>query len=155
MNWMQLLVGILPSLIELAPRIIKAWNTPSANGVSNVANVINTKLPNGTSLASILLKIGAAEFPKLAPEFQAVAAALVHVHANNTAYAQEALNIIKSTGYIDFGPPLVVDGYWGPKTKAAVMALQTKLGMPVNGFLADAEFAALEAILSREVSIPA
>lgn len=155
MNWMQLLISVLPSLIQLAPQIIKAWNTPSSNGVSNVAAVISVKLPNGTSLASILAQIGAAQFPKLAPEFQAVAAALVHTHVNNTSYAQEALNIIESTGYISFGPPLAVDGYWGPKTKNAVIAFQTKIGMPVTGFLADAEFAAIEAILSREVAVPA
>ena len=80
---------------------------------------------------------------------QAVAAALVHVHVNNTSYGQESLNIVQSTGYISFGKPLVVDGTWGPKTFAAVEALQFKLGMKTTGFLADAEYTALGALLAK------
>lgn len=144
MNWMSLLIGILPSLLQLAPQIIAAWNTPTNQGIAKVTAVIQK-----TNLAPVLAQIGAAVFPKLAPELQAAAAALIHAHPNNTSYAQEALNLIQSTGYMKFGVPLVVDGLWGPKTMAAVEALQTKLGLPVNGFLADAEYQAIGGLLAK------
>lgn len=151
MNWMSLLIGILPSLLQLAPKVIAVWEgTASSNSLTKVAAVVQQ-----TPIADVLAKIGAAQFPNLAPQFQAAAAALVHAHPNNTAYAQDALNIIESTGYIQFGAPLKVDGYWGPKTFAAVQALQTKLGLPVNGFLGDAEYSVINALLARGVAIPA
>jgi len=151
MNWMSLLVTILPSLLQLAPKIIAVWEgTASDNSLVKVAAVVKQ-----TPIADVLAKIGAAQFPKLAPEFQAAAVALVHTHTNGTAYAQDALNIIESTGYINFGPPLKVDGYWGPKTMAAVSSLQTKIGLPVSGFLGDAEYSVIGALLARGVAIPA
>lgn len=151
MNWMSLLIGILPSLLQLAPKVIAVWEgTASDNSLVKVVAVVQQ-----TPIADVLAKIGAAQFPKLAPELQAAAAALVHGHPNGTSYAQEALNLIESTGYIAYGPPLVVDGYWGPKTMAAVDALQTKLGLPVNGFLGDLEYSVIGALLARGVAIPA
>jgi peptidoglycan hydrolase-like protein with peptidoglycan-binding domain len=151
MNWMSLLIGILPSLLQYAPQVIAVFEgSASANSVAQTAAVVN-KLP----IADILTKIGAAQFPKLAPELQAVAAALVHSHTNGTAYAQDALNIIASTGYIKLAAPLKVDGYWGPRTFAAVEVLQTKLGLPATGFLGDAEYSVIGALLARGVAIPA
>lgn len=151
MNWMSLLIGILPSLLQLAPQIIATWEgTASNNSLVKVAAVV-TKTP----IANVLAQIGAAQFPKLAPEFQAAAAALVHAHTNGTAYAQDALNIIASTGYIKLAAPLKVDGLWGPRTMAAVEVLQTKLGLPVSGFLGDAEYSVIGALLSRGIAIPA
>jgi peptidoglycan hydrolase-like protein with peptidoglycan-binding domain len=149
MNWMSLLIGILPSLLSLAPKIISIWEGTVDNSLTKVAATIQQ-----TPIADVLAKIGAAMFPKLAPEFQAAAAALVHGHPNGTAYAQDALNIIASTGYINIGASLKVDGYWGPKTKAAVEVLQTKLGMVANGFLGDAEYSVIGALLARGVAIP-
>ncbi len=151
MNWMSLLVAILPSLFQLAPKLIAIFEgTATDNSVAKVADFIKK-----TPIANVLAQIGAAQFPKLAPEFQAAAAALVHSHTNGTAYAQDALNIIASTGYIKLAAPLKVDGYWGPRTMAAVQVLQTKLGLPVNGFLGDAEYSVIGALLARGVAIPA
>lgn len=145
MNWSALLFAVLPELIQLAPKVISTWNsTASNNGLAKITAVVQQ-----TPIADVLAEIGAVEFPKLAPELHAAAAALSHLHKDNTAYAQDALNIIASTGYIKLDAPLVVDGKWGPKTKAAVIMLQTKLGMPANGFLADAEYSAISALLAK------
>lgn len=150
MNWMSLLITILPQLIQLAPKVIAVWEgTASSNALTKVAAVVQQ-----TPIADVLAQIGAAQFPNLAPQLQAAAAALVHAHPNNTSWAQEALNLIQSTGYFKFGAPLKVDGYWGPKTFAAVEALQTKLGLPLNGFLGDAEYSVIGALLARGVAIP-
>lgn len=144
-NWIQILFAVLPELIQLAPKVVSAWNsTASNNGLAKITAVVRQ-----TSIANVLAEIGAAEFPNLAPELHAAAAALAHLHSDNTAYAQDALNIIASTGYIKLDAPLVVDGKWGPKTKAAVVALQAKLGLPINGFLADAEYTAINALLAK------
>jgi peptidoglycan hydrolase-like protein with peptidoglycan-binding domain len=151
MNWMSLLVAILPSLLQLAPKVIAIFEgTATDNSLVKVADFIKT-----TPIADILAKIGAAQFPTLAPELQAAAAALVHSHTNGTAWAQDALNIIASTGYITLPAPLKVDGYWGPRTMAAVKALQVKIGVPVTGFLADMEYSVIGALLARGVAIPA
>lgn len=145
MNWISILVAALPSLLQLAPQIISVWNsTASKNGLQKVQAVVAQ-----TPIASILAEIGAQEFPKVSPELHAAAAALAHLHPDNTSWVQDALNIIASTGYIKLDAPLKVDGLYGPKTKAAVMALQTKLGIPVTGLVADAESAAISALLAK------
>ena len=96
-----------------------------------------------------LADAGSALFPTLDPVFHAAAAALVHAHPDNTAYVQETLNFINATGYIKLDAPLVVDGSWGPKTKAAVMVLQAKLHVPATGFFVDAEYSALSVLVSK------
>ncbi len=67
----------------------------------------------------------------------------------SVAWIQSALNVLASTGYIALAAPLVVDGIYGPKTKAAVDAVQQKLGMAITGFVGDAEYNALAGLLSK------
>ena len=144
MNWIALVVSLVPSLVQLIPQIASAWTRSSGNGLAKVGAVIQ-----GTPIAKALADIGSSMFPKLDPALHAVAAALTHAHPDNTAYVQETMNFINSTGYIALPAPLVVDGSWGPKTKAAVEMLQAKLGVPTSGFLVDAEYAALSVIVSK------
>ena len=49
---------------------------------------------------------------------------------NNKESIKEMQFYLNAAGF-----PLTEDGYWGPKTKAAVIAFQQKVGMPVNGIL--------------------
>jgi hypothetical protein len=144
MNWIALVASFVPALVQLIPQIVSAWTRSSGNGLAKVAAVVQ-----GTSVSTMLADIGAALFPKLDPELHAAAAALVHAHPDNTAYVQDTLNFLSSTGYITIKPILVVDGAWGPKTSAAVAMLRTKLGVPTTGFLADAEYAGLSVLVSK------
>jgi peptidoglycan hydrolase-like protein with peptidoglycan-binding domain len=141
---LALLATFVPALVQLIPQIISAWTRSSGNAIQKVAAVVAQ-----TPIASTLADIGAATFPTLAPELHAAAAALVHAHPDNTAYVQDTLNFINATGYIKLDAPLVVDGSWGPKTKAAVMMLQAKLGVPSTGFFVDSEYSALSVLVSK------
>ena len=58
-----------------------------------------------------------------------------------TSWLQAALNAVDNAG-------LAVDGHYGPKTRAAVEAFQTKKGLKVTGFASDLENAAIMAALS-------
>lgn len=143
MNWLALLPSIL-SIIGEIPAIKAAWDSSPLGGFAGVVAVVQ-KSP----IAGTLADIGSQLFPKLDPTLHAAAAALVVAHPNNTAWAQSALNLLVSTGYVAFGKPLVVDGVWGPKTMAAVEAVQGKLGLPVNGFITDIEYSAISGLLAK------
>lgn len=139
-----LIAAFVPALVQLIPQIVSAWTRSSGNGIAKIAAVVEQ-----TPIAKTLADIGAAMFPTLDPELHAAAAALVNSHPDNTAYVQEALNFINSTGYIKLTAPLKVDGAWGPLTKAAVMMLQLKLNVPATGFFVDAEYSALSVLVSK------
>lgn len=144
---MQAFLTYLPVLIQLVgeiPNIRTAWNSAATGGMSAVNAVLQK-----TNLVAKLADIGSALFPKLDPALHAAAAALVVAHPNNTSWAQSALNLLADTGYIQMTGRLVVDGHWGPRTMLAVEALQTKLGLPVNGFIADAEYNAISGLLAK------
>jgi len=143
MNW-SAIIAIVTSVISDIPAIVKAWDSAPSNGLAKVGAVIaNSPVVND------LANIGAQLFPKLSPTIHAAAAALVIAHPNNTSWIQSALNVLASSGYISLPAQLVVDGLYGPKTFAAVEAVQTKLGLPVTGFVADAEYNAIAALLSK------
>ncbi len=145
-----LLTTFLPLLIQLIaaiPSIKTAWDTAPKNSLGAVAQAVQTSLP--PSLVNQLAEAGAQLFPKLSPEFHAAAAAMLVAHPNSTSWAQSTLNLLQSTGYFSFGAPLVVDGIWGPHTKAAIVACQAKMGLPTTGILADAEFSMLGQLLSK------
>ena len=143
MSW---LVGILPLLVPLVQTVANAWGSATGNSLQKVASVIS-----GSSIVNELASIGGALFPNLDPTLHAAAAALLAAesHTGAAAWIQAALNIAETAGAVSFGPALVVDGLWGPKSTAALEALQTKLGLPVTGMFADAEYAALNAILAK------
>ncbi len=145
-----LLTTFLPLLIQLiaaVPTIKAAWDAAPKNSFQAVAEAVHTSLPK--ALVDQLAEAGSQLFPNLEPEFHAAAAALVISHPNNTSWAQSALNLLASTGYIHLAHPLLVDGIYGPHTKAAIVAAQTKMGLPVTGILADAEFAMIGQLLSK------
>ncbi len=144
-----LLTTFLPLLIQLIaafPAIKTAWDAAPKNSLGAVANAVQTALP--PALVNQLAEAGAVLFPKLSPEFHAAAAALLIAHPNSIAWAQSTLNLLASTGYVSF-QKLNVDGIYGPHTAAAIKACQTKMGLPVTGILADAEFTMLASLLSK------
>jgi hypothetical protein len=91
-----------------------------------------------------LTDIGAALFPKVAPELRVVAAASAAFDPNVTKWLQSALNTLVTPS-----PNLVVDGVYGPKTREAVEAAQKKLGVPVDGWAGEITQGALLTALSK------
>ena len=91
-----------------------------------------------------LASIGAALFPKVAPELQVVAAASATFDPNVTKWLQAALNKL-----ITPSPNLVVDGVYGPKTREAVEAIQKKLGIDVDGWAGEITQGAIQLALSK------
>ncbi len=147
---LALFTTFLPLIVQLIgaiPAIQSAWNTAPKNSLQAVATAVTTALP--PNLVAELAEAGSQLFPNLSPELHAAAAALTVAHPNTTSYAQEVLNLLQSTGYFSFGNPLVVDGIYGPHTKAAIIACQTKLGLPATGILVDAEFAMIGQLLAK------
>ncbi len=150
MNFLTILTTFLPSILQLVeaiPQIKTAWDAAPKNSLSAVAAAVEKALP--ASLVNQLAEAGSQLFPKLSPELHAAAAALIVAHPNSISFAQSALNILESTGYLNFGAPLVVDGIFGSKTMAAVEALQAKAGLPVTGFVADAEYQVITQLLGK------
>lgn len=132
------IISLITGIIPLATQIGKAWEASS--GFGKIAGILNAlSMPAAKSLE----EIGAEMFPKAAAAVQKVLAAIHLGYPTATKWIQTALNAGQSLGYISFGAPLVVDGIFGPKTMAAVEALQTKLGVSANGAVTEAEYAAL------------
>ena len=95
--------------------------------------------------ASVLANVGAQFFPKAAPALQVAAAAMASFDTNVTKWVQGALNV-----YLVPSPNLVVDGVYGPKTKAAVELLQAKLGLTVDGWAGQVTQAAIAQLLVKK-----
>lgn len=94
-------------------------------------------------LLPILEQAGSQFFPKVAPELQAAATVMSQFDPSVTKWLQKALNQV-----LQPSPNLVVDGQYGPKTKAAVEQMQAKLGLKVDGWAGTLTQAAIQAALS-------
>ena len=151
---LALLTTFLPLIIQVvsaAPSIVAAWDAAPKNSLQAVATAVQTALP--ASLVNQLAEAGAQLFPGLSPELHAAAAALLVAHPNSTSWAQSTLNLLASTGYMGTPAPapfpLKVDGIYGAHTAQAIKDCQAKMGLPVTGILADAEFTMLGQLLAK------
>lgn len=142
MSWaiVGAVVSLFSTLLPIVSQVAQLWK--SSAGFPAIAKVILAS-PAAADLAAV----GAALFPAAEKSIQAVLAAIHLGVPDATKWAQIALNKAEQIGFIDFGPALVVDGKFGPKTFAAVVVLQSKLGVHPTGAIADAEYAALNLIL--------
>jgi hypothetical protein len=91
-----------------------------------------------------LSNIGAALFPKVAPDLQVVAAASATFDPNVTKWLQAALNKVVTPS-----PNLTVDGIYGSKTREAVEAVQKKSGLTVDGWAGEVTQGAILQALSK------
>ena len=146
---MTALLSLLPLGVSLLTSISNAWGSATGSSLQKVQSVISAE---SAPILNVLSAVGAYFFPTLNPALHAAAVALLAAeqHTGAVAWVQAALNIAEAAGVVSFGPQLAVDGKYGPKTMAAVMALQTHLGIPTTGMFADAEVAALQALLGKE-----
>ena len=138
------IISLLTTFLPLIPQITQLWK--SSAGFPAIADVI-LKSPAAADLAVI----GAALFPSADKKIQAVLAAIHLGVPEATKWVQTALNAAQKIGFINFGPALAVDGSFGPKTFAAVVLLQSKLGVQASGAVASAEYAALNLALEGKL----
>ena len=142
MSWTIIasIISLFTTFVPLIPQITALWQ--SSAGFPAIAAVIAAS-PAAANLAAV----GAAMFPSVDKSIQAVLAAIHLGVPDATKWAQTALNAAQKMGFINFGPALAVDGQFGPKTFAAVILLQAKLGIPATGAIAAAEYTALNLVL--------
>ena len=131
------LLGLLPEILRIAPIVSSAVNT----GISfnSIASVVQNP-----DILNVFTQLGSSLFPKAAPQFHAAAALVASYNPDYTKWLQNSLNALVSPS-----PNLVVDGHYGPKTRAAVEALQTELGLKIDGWAGDATSAAIQLALSK------
>jgi hypothetical protein len=95
-------------------------------------------------VADLLTKFGAEFFPKASPTIALVGGVIAAFDPNTTKWLQGALNILLRPS-----PNLAADGQYGPKTRAAVEQLQTKLGLTVDGLAGKITQAAIAGALAK------
>ncbi len=123
MNWASLL-QLLPVLLQ-AVEVAKSIEADrhASSGLS-VTDTIQKEAP---AVINIFSQLGAALFPNVTQAQQPIAAATA-LNVDVVKKIQTALNERGAT------PPLVVDGQYGPKTKAAVTAFQSANGLQADGW---------------------
>lgn len=93
-------------------------------------------------VGGMIANLGAQLFPKSSGALQTVGAAIAAFDPNTTKWLQKSLNTMLSPS-----PNLEVDGIYGAKTQAAVVALQTKLGLTPDGIAGKITQAAINAVV--------
>lgn len=135
MDWLN----ILGLVIQYAPQVKQIIDEATSN------DDITTKITQLSSpLASAIEGIGASLFPKAAPTLHLVAGAIATFDPNVTIWLQKSLNTLVTPA-----PNLTVDGIYGGQTKVAVEALQTKLGLSVDGIAGQITQAAIQVALNN------
>src|SRR5215831_3695535 len=107
-------------------------------------DIITKIKEDAAPVASLLETLGSKLFPKDAPALHIAAGAIGAFDPSVTRWLQQSLNIL-----LDPSPNLVVDGIYGPNTRAAVLRAQTKLGLTVDGFAGQVTRAAIDAAMAK------
>ncbi len=153
MNWLAL----VPILVPLLQSISHAWGSATGNSLQRVGAIL---LHAPEELVNALADAGAKEFPQLDSTLHAAAAALLAAESHTGAayWMQDSLNFAQKIKVVQFagtGPaggntPLTRDGIWGPRSQGALKAFQAAMHLPVTGMFADAELAAINALLAKK-----
>ena len=134
------ILSILQLAAGLAPTVKSILDAATGNE-SIVAKIKDISAP----LAGILETVGETLFPKAAPALRIAAGAMAAFDPDVTKWLQGSLNAL-----LDPSPGLVVDGLYGPKTRAAVEQLQTKFGLRVDGWAGSLTQAAIASALATK-----
>ena len=145
MNWAL----VIPLLLPLFQTLSNIYSASTGGGLAKIATAFEGA---ASTLTTELTSIGSVLFPSLSPTLHAAAAALLAAESQKISggvattaavgWVQAALNLVEKAG-------LVVDGIYGPKTQAAILAFQKSLGIPATGTIDNAEIAALQAVLAK------
>lgn len=117
------------------------------SAVSN-EDVVTKVLAISKPFATLLEGIGAKLFPQVAAQLHIAAAVTAAFDPNVTKWLQGSLNVL-----LDPSPNLTVDGIYGQKTKAAVIALQKQLGLDPDGWAGQLTQAAIQAALAAKLKL--
>jgi peptidoglycan hydrolase-like protein with peptidoglycan-binding domain len=136
------ILSVLQLVVGLVPAIKGIYDAAS----TNLGVVDEIKKLSGP-VASLLQSIGAEFFPKANPTIAIVGGLIAAFDPNTTKWLQGSLNTLLAgtAGYV----PLVVDGQYGPKTRAVVEQIQTKLGLTVDGLAGKLTQAAIDAAIAK------
>lgn len=134
MDWLS----IIPALLSAAGTIKQIVDVASSN--AEIVDKIKQTLPK---VAGLLETYGSQLFPKAKAQLHIAAAAMTAFDPNVTKWIQGACNSL-----LEPSPNLVVDGAYGPLTRAAVEKLQQKLGLTVDGWAGQLTQAAISSALA-------
>lgn len=130
---------LLMRIFDILPKIQAA-----AKSGTNIFTLLQTFAPD---LLSILTGVGSTLFPTLPPDSQAKVGSIM-LDPTKVQWIQNALNTLGLAS-----PPLIVDGQYGQKTKAAVIAFQTANNVtPADGWAGDITEAALRNELNKKAA---
>lgn len=130
-------LAIIQLVVALAPAVQSIIQIATTNG-DMAARIQSLSKP----LAALLTDVGAALFPKAAPELHVVGGVLAAFDPDLTKWLQGSLNSLNNAG-------LVVDGIYGPRTRDAVLAFQAKYGLKADGLAGQVTQAAIQALLAK------
>lgn len=145
-------------LIALLPGILKIFNSSTGNILQNVTTYLKSNA--GATLLAELDAWGKEMFPTLDAGAHAAAAAIIAAtqHSGIIGWLQAGLNIGQTIGWLSFNgegttpgtnSPLAVDNIWGPNTKAALAALQAKLGLSPTGIFGEIEMSIINMLTAN------
>ena len=132
-------LAILQTVVKYGP-LIKEVVDEALTNESIVTKVTHLSAP----FASVLEKVGAQFFPKVASEFHIAAAVMSAFDPNVTKWVQGSIN-----QFVTPSPNLKVDGVYGPATKTAVEQLQTQLGLTADGWAGQMTQGAISKLLAE------
>jgi murein L,D-transpeptidase YcbB/YkuD len=120
------------SLIEILPIILRVVQlAPQLESALRLGQ-LDSALKLAPDLIPLLQQIGRAKFPGISDQLAHVAGAQSLFDMTTVKWIQISLNLLGAN------PKLVVDGDYGPATKAAVHKFQTDHGLVVDGWAGDA-----------------
>lgn len=132
MDWFSIVTQLLPLAFDIKNQI------DSGTSFNSVTSIIKNP-----TLIKAFETVGGQLFPQLKPELHAAAAIVTAFDPNHTKWVQNSLNALVP------GANLVVDGQYGPATKAAVIKLQAQLGVTSDGWVGDITSAAIQLALNK------
>lgn len=136
---MNSILSVIQLVVGLAPAIKGIYDAATSN-----AGVVDEIKKLSAPLATLLQQIGQEFFPKANPTIAIVGGLVAAFDPNTTKWLQGSLNTL-----LALNPPLVVDGQYGPKTKAAVEQMQAKLGLTVDGLAGKLTQATIDAAIAK------
>lgn len=139
MNYLE----IIQLAIQAAPLVKQIIDEATSND-EIVTKIGALASPVGTMISGL----GAQLFPKSSSALQTVGAAIAAFDPNTTKWLQKSLNSMLTPS-----PELDVDGIYGAKTQAAMVALQTKLGLLPDGIAGKITQAAITTALQAVPTI--
>jgi peptidoglycan hydrolase-like protein with peptidoglycan-binding domain len=137
MDWLR----IVQLAIQYGPLVKGAIDTAFSNDdlITKIKNIAGPIVP-------LLEQIGKQLFPKAADILHLVGGAVAAFDPNVTRWLQGALNNLIEPSLT---PQLVVDGIYGPLTRAAVETFQKQMGLIVDGLAGTITRAAIDALLAK------